>query len=88
MSVKPLGERILVKPADAEVKTSGGIYIPDTAQEKTQEAIVVAIGDGEKIKVKIKDRIIHDKYSGTSIKVQGQEHILLKAEDVLAVITE
>lgn len=86
MKVKPLGDRILVKPVDAAEKTSGGIYIPATAQEKTQEALVVSVGSSEDIKVKVNDRVIHDKYAGTTIKVDGLDHIIIKAEDVLAVV--
>ena len=86
MKVKPLGDRILVRPLDAAEKTAGGIYIPPTAQEKTQEASVVAVGEGKDINVKPGDKIIHDKYAGTSVKVDGQEHIIVKAEDVLAII--
>ena len=87
MIVKPLNDRILIKVVSAETKTAGGIYIPDTAQEKTQEAIVVSIGDSEDIKVKKNDKIIYDKYAGTSIKVDGEEHIIIKADDVLAVVS-
>ncbi len=86
MKIKPLGDRILVKPVDAAEKTSGGIFIPATAQEKTQEAVVVAVGNSEDIKVKIKDRVIHDKYAGTTIKVEGVDHIIVKSEDILAVV--
>ena len=86
MKITPLADRVLVRPKDAEVKTSGGIYIPETAQEKTQEAIVVAIGDSDKIKVKIKDKVLHDKYAGTNIKVDGIDHIIVKAEDILAIL--
>ena len=86
MNVKPLDDRVLVKPADVAEKTQGGIYIPQTAQEKTQEAIVVAVGDSDKIKVKVNDKILHDKYSGTSIKLNDVEHIILKSEDILAIL--
>ncbi len=86
MKVTPLEDRVLVKPIEAEEKTSGGIYIPATAQEKTQEAIVVAVGSSDKIKVKPDDKIIHDKYAGTSIKIDGKEHIFLKAEDIIALL--
>ena len=84
--IKPLGERILVKSLEAETKTAGGIYIPDTAQEKTQEAVVVAVGDSEDITVKVKDKIIYDKYAGTNIKVDGEECMIIKQDDVLAII--
>ena len=86
MALKPLGDRILVKSVEAEEKTAGGIYIPQTAQEKTQEAVVVDIGDSEDIKVKVKDKVIHDKYAGTQIKVDGKDHIIIRADDVLAVV--
>ncbi len=86
MKIKPLNDRILVQPIEAAEKTSGGIYIPATAQEKTQEATVVAIGPSDKIQVKEKDRVIHDKYAGTNIKVDGKEYVFLKAEDILAVL--
>jgi chaperonin GroES len=86
MNVQPLNDRILVKPVDAAEKTSGGIFIPATAQEKTQEAVVVAIGDSEDIKVKVKDKVIHDKYSGTTISVDGEDNIIIRADDVLAIL--
>ena len=86
MSVQPLGDRVLIKPILAAEKTVGGIYIPATAQEKTQEAIVRAVGDSSDIKVKVKDKIIHDKYAGTTIKIDNEEHMIIKNEDILAVI--
>ena len=72
MKVTPLGDRILVKMVEMETKTAGGILIPQTAQEKTQEGVVIAVGDDEAIKVKAKDRVIYDKYAGTTIKVGGR----------------
>jgi chaperonin GroES len=84
MKVMPLGDRILVKMVEMETKTAGGILIPQTAQEKTQEGIVIAVGDDESIKVKAKDRVIYDKYAGTTIKISGEEQLILKAADVLA----
>ncbi len=87
MAIKPLGDRILVKSVTVETKTAGGIYIPETAQEKTQEAIVVAVGESEDIKVKVKEKIIYDKYAGTTVKIDGEEHIIIKMDDVLAVIS-
>ncbi|HBE04809.1 MAG TPA: co-chaperone GroES [Spirochaetia bacterium] len=86
MSIKPLGARILVKQAEAEQKTSGGLYIPETAQEKTQEGIVIAIGESDEIKVKVNDRVIYDKYAGTSIKIDGADHLVMKMEDVIALV--
>ncbi|BBM88965.1 10 kDa chaperonin [Spirochaetota bacterium] len=87
MKVQPLNDRILVKSLEAAEKTAGGIYIPATAQEKTQEATVIAVGQSDTIKVKKNDKIIHDKYAGTNIKIDGEEYVFLKAEDVLAIIT-
>lgn len=84
MKLKPLGDRIVVKMVEMETKTAGGILIPQTAQEKTQEGVVLAIGDDEAIKVKVNDRVVYDKYAGTTIKVAGEEQLILKASDVLA----
>ncbi|MDR3285023.1 MAG: co-chaperone GroES [Treponema sp.] len=87
MKVTPLADRVLVKPKKTESKTAGGIIIPDTAQEKTQEASVIAVGDDkEKIKVKPGDQIIHDKYAGTAIKIDGEDHLIVKADDIIAII--
>jgi chaperonin GroES len=86
MKIKPLGDRIVVKMVEMETKTAGGILIPQTAQEKTQEGVVLAIGDDESIKVKVDDKVIYDKYAGTTIKVGGEDQLILKASDVLAKI--
>jgi chaperonin GroES len=86
MKIKPLGDRVLVKMVQMETKTAGGIYIPQTAQEKTQEGVVLAVGDDEAIKVKVKDRVIYDKYAGSTIKVDGEEQLIVKMSDILAVI--
>ena len=86
MKIKPLGDRIVVKMVEMETKTSGGILIPQTAQEKTQEGVVLAIGDDEAIKVKVNDKVIYDKYAGTTIKISGEEQLILKAADILAKI--
>ena len=85
MTIKPLGDRVLVKVEEADQKTAGGIYIPDTAQEKTQNGVVLAVGDDEEITVKVHDKIIYDKYAGTSVKVNDEEQLILKAADILAV---
>lgn len=84
MKIKPLGERVLVKMQAGETKTAGGIFIPETAQEKTQEGIVLAVGDDESITVKAKDHVIYDKYAGTTIKVNGEEQLILNMSDILA----
>ncbi|MFH0733014.1 MAG: co-chaperone GroES [Candidatus Omnitrophota bacterium] len=92
--IKPLGDRILIKPLDAEDKTKGGIILPDTAKEKPQEGKVVAVGKGkmletgkiEPLEVKVGDKVLYAKYSGTEIKIQGEEHLIVKEEDVLAIV--
>jgi len=87
MNVKPLGDRILIKIKESETKTAGGIIIPQTAQEKTQTGVVVAVGtDTDVIKVKAGDEVMYDKYAGTQIKIQGSEHLIVKMSDVLAVL--
>ena len=85
MNVKPLGNRVLVKTVEAEEKSSGGIYIPPTAQEKTQEGIVIAIGDSEDINVKVNNRIIYDKYAGTNLKIEDIEQVYINAPDTVEV---
>jgi len=87
MKIKPLGDRVLIKMEEVEEKTASGIYIPQTAQEKAQTGIVAAIGDDEDaITVKVGDKIMYDKYAGTSIKVDGEENLLVRMSDILAVI--
>jgi chaperonin GroES len=87
MKIKPLADRVLVKTDKLESKTASGIIIPDTAQEKTQTAVVVAVGDDkEKIKVLPGQKIMYDKYAGTAVKIDGEEHLILKAADIIAVI--
>ena len=88
MKIKPLNDRVLVKVKLEDEKTSGGIFIPQTAQEKTQQGIVLAIGDSEDIKVKVNDNVIFDKYAGTTIKLEGEEQLILKAQDILAVVSK
>ena len=89
MKIKPLADRVLVKNDKAETKTSSGLFIPEAAQEKTQTASVVEIGPGTdevKITVKKGDRIMYDKYSGTPIKMDGEDYLILKMADIIAVI--
>ena len=89
MTLKPLADRVLVKNDKAETKTASGIIIPGAAQEKTQTATVVAVGPGtedEKITVKIGDNIMYDKYAGTQVKINGEEHLILRMSDIIAVI--
>ena len=85
MTIKPLGERVLVKMDKVEEKTAGGIFIPQTAQEKTQIAVVEAIGDDVKT-IKVGQTILHDKYAGTSVKMDNEEYLILNIKDVLAIV--
>ncbi len=85
MTIKPLGERVLVKMDKVEEKTAGGIYIPQTAQEKTQIAVVEAIGEDVKT-IKVGQKILHDKYAGTSVKMDNEEYLILNIKDVLAIV--
>ena len=87
MKVKPLADRVLVKLERSEEKTAGGIIIPDTAQEKTQQGVVVSVGDDkETIKVKAGQRVMYDKYAGSQIKIKDEEHLILKMADIIAVV--
>jgi len=94
MKVRPLHDRILVKRRDQEAKSKGGIIIPDTAKEKPMEGRVIAVGTGKvseegvvtPLDVKKGDRILFSKYSGTEIKLDGDEHLIIREEDVLAVL--
>ena len=87
MKVKPLADRVMVKLEKNEAKTAGGIIIPDTAQEKTQQGKVVEVGDDkEVIKVKAGQKVMYDKYAGTQIKINGEEHLILKMSDIIAVV--
>ncbi|GHT80175.1 10 kDa chaperonin [Spirochaetia bacterium] len=87
MKVRPLADRVMVKLEKNEAKTASGIIIPDTAQEKTQAGTVVAIGDdAEVIKVKVGQKVMYDKYAGTQIKIDNEEHLVLKMSDIIAVI--
>ncbi|MDC7221378.1 MAG: co-chaperone GroES [Spirochaetales bacterium] len=87
MTVKPLGDRVLIKIEEAETKTASGLYIPDTAQEKTQTGIVTALGDDtDVITVKEGQKVMYDKYAGTSVKVDGDEFLLVKMQDIIAIV--
>lgn len=87
MKIKPLADRVLLKIEEAETKTASGLFIPQTAQEKTQQGTVVAIGDDtDVITVKVGDKVMYDKYAGTPIKVDGVEHLILQMQDLIAVV--
>ncbi|WP_437490737.1 co-chaperone GroES [Sorangium sp. So ce1014] len=93
MKIRPLQDRIVVKRVESETKTKGGIIIPDAAKEKPIEGRVVAVGNGKVLKdgkvrpleVKVGDKVLFGKYSGTEVKLDGEEHVLLREDDVLAV---
>ena len=87
-TIKPLADRVLVKPAEAEQKTAGGIIIPDTAKEKPQQGVVVAVGPGKKdepMTVKVKDNVLYGKYSGTEIQLDGETYLIMKESDIYAI---
>ncbi len=94
MKIRPLHDRVIVKRVDEETKTKGGIIIPDTAKEKPQEGKVIAAGKGKvdeagklrPLDVKAGDRILFGKYAGTEIKIEGEEHLILREDDILGVI--
>ncbi len=94
MKVRPLHDRIIVKRLEEEEKTKGGIIIPDTAKEKPIEGKVIAVGDGrikedgKKIPLEVKkgDRVLFTKYGGTEIKIDGEDHLMMKEDDILAII--
>lgn len=91
MTVKPLGDRVLIKRLEAEEKTKSGIVLPGSAQEKPQMAQVVAVGPGtEEVKMEVKegDKVIFSKYAGNEIKVDGEELILMSQKDILAIVIE
>lgn len=89
MNIKPLSDRVLIEPKPAEEKTAGGLFIPETAKEKPLEGKVVAVGPGTKeiaMEVKVGDNVLYGKYSGTEISTDGKEYIIMRQNDILAVI--
>ena len=86
MKIIPLNDRVLVKSTVTEEKTASGLFIPQTSQEKTQIAVVEAVGDDESIKVKVGDKVLHDKYAGTTVKVDGDDYLILSMCDILAIV--
>ena len=95
MKIRPLQDRILVKRVESEEKTASGIIIPDNAKEKPMEGKVVAVGNGKRLEdgttravdVKVGDRILFSKYSGSEVKIDGDEHLILREDDILGVMT-
>ena len=94
MGVKPLGDRVLIKPLEEEGKTKGGIVLPDTAKEKPQEGRVIAVGKGKQeegkiipLEIKEGDKVLYGKYSGTEVTIDKEEYIILSEGDILGIIT-
>tara|TARA_B110000967_G_C18760804_1_gene497718 strand:- start:293 stop:571 length:279 start_codon:yes stop_codon:yes gene_type:complete len=88
-NIKPLADRVLIEPSAAETTTISGIIIPDTAQEKPQKGIVVAVGNGTKdieMTVKVGDKVLYGKYAGTELKLEGNDYLIMKESDLLAII--
>ena len=96
LSLKPLADRVVVEPAPAEDKSAGGIILPDTAQEKPQQGTVVAVGPGKvsdsgskvDMTVKKSDKVLYGKYSGTELKLDGKDYLIMRENDIMAIITK
>jgi chaperonin GroES len=94
MKVRPLQDRVVIKPLNSETKTAGGIIIPDNAQEKPVEGEVIGVGNGRVLKdgsvvkpeLKVGDRVLYSKYAGNEIKINGVDHLIMREEDILAVV--
>ena len=94
MKIRPLNDRILIKRVEEEEKTKGGIIIPDSAKEKPAEGIVVAVGNGKHndkgeriaLEVKVGDRVLFSKYGGTDVKLEGEDHLIMREDDILAIV--
>lgn len=94
MKIRPLQDRVIVKRLEEEERTKGGIYIPDAAKEKPQQGVVIAVGKGKigddgkviKLDVKVGDKILFSKYGGSEIKIDGEEHLIMREDDILGII--
>ena len=94
MKIKPLSDRVVIEPLEADEKTSGGIYLPDTAKEKPQMGKVVAAGPGKisdagqkiAMEVKVNDKILYGKYSGTDVTFEGKDYLIMRESDILAIL--
>jgi chaperonin GroES len=89
LKIKPLSDRVVIEPAAAETQTASGIFIPDTAKEKPQKGKVIAVGNGKKdysMTVKIGDEVLYGKYAGTELKLEGKDYLIMREDDILAVI--
>ncbi|MDR1347673.1 MAG: co-chaperone GroES [Prevotellaceae bacterium] len=89
MNIKPLADRVVIEPKAAEERTASGIYIPDSAKEKPQRGIIVAVGNGTKdvvMEVKAGDEVLYGKYAGTEINIDGVDYLIMKQSDILAIV--
>ena len=89
LNIRPLADRVVIKPAEAEEKTASGLYIPDTAKEKPHRGTVLAVGPGKKdepTSVKVGDTVLYGKYSGTEIQIDGADYLIMKESDIFAVV--
>ena len=89
LNIKPLADRVLVEPLEAETKTASGIIIPDTAKEKPQKGNIVAVGPGTKenpVTVKVGNTVLYGKYSGTELKLNGKDYLIMRESDILAIV--
>ncbi|MFO7979053.1 MAG: co-chaperone GroES [Bacteroidales bacterium] len=88
-NIKPLADRVVIEPAQAEEKTAGGIIIPDTAKEKPQKGTVVAVGEGKKdepLTVKVGDTVLYGKYAGTELNIAGNDYLIMRESDIFAIV--
>jgi chaperonin GroES len=96
VNLKPLADRVIIKPMETEEKTKGGIIVPDTAKEKPIEGIIMAVGpgkvteDGKQVKLEVKegDKVLYGKYSGTEVTVEGEEYLIMRESDIFAIINK
>jgi chaperonin GroES len=89
LNIKPLSDRVIVEPAAAETQTASGIFIPDTAKEKPQKGIILAVGNGKKdepMTVKVGYTVLYGKYAGTELKLEGKDYLIMREDDILAII--
>lgn len=89
LQIKPLSDRVIIEPAAAETQTASGIIIPDTAKEKPQKGTVVAVGNGKKdytMTVQVGDSVLYGKYSGTELKFEGKDYLIMREDEILAII--
>lgn len=87
--IRPLADRVLIEPKEAETKTASGLYIPDTAKEKPQQGVVIAAGPGKKdepMEVKVGDQVLYSKYAGTEVTVEDKKYLIVKQSDILAIL--